>query len=307
MGVFQETLVRPAPLKCGDKIAIVSPASKIDPALIDAAVDKLQREGLEPLVMPHAKGEHGSFSSSVEARVADMRDALENPLVKGILCSRGGYGAVHLLEDLDRMDAECFHKWLIGFSDITALHALWRRKGVMSLHAAMAKHIGRGADGFACYGQELRVLCGVPADFRCVTHAFNVGGEVTGRLVGGNLAVLGGLIGTRFDDIAPGTILFMEDIAEPIYKVERILWQLRLRGVFDQIGGVLVGQFTDYSPSADHASVEEMMERFFHPYSFPRAYGLPMGHIEENAPLLLGATVHMKVASSGVEVRECVG
>lgn len=94
----------------------------------------------------------------------------------------------------------------------------------------------------------------------------------------------------------------MEDIAEPIYKVERILWQLRLQGVFDRIGGVLVGQFTDYRPSADHGSVEEMMERFFRPYSFPRAYGLPMGHIDDNAPLLLGATAHLEVSVSGTSV-----
>ena len=296
--------MRPAPLRQGDRIAIVSPASKIDPALIDAAVRQLCKEGFEPVVMPHAKGAWGSFSARAEDRIADMRAALEDDSVKGILCSRGGYGAVHLLDELDGVDDAKFCKWLIGFSDITALHALWRRKGVASLHAAMAKYIGRGPDGFACYARELDVLRGGNADFKCGAHAFNVPGEVTGRLVGGNLAVLGGLIGTRFDDIRPGSILFIEDIAEPIYKVERILWQLRLRGVFDTIGGVLVGQFTDYRASVDHGSVEEMMERFFRPYDFPRAYGLPMGHIETNAPLLLGATAHVKVSGSGLEVTE---
>ncbi len=235
MEVSKEIVI-PAPLRNGDRVAIVSPASKIAPELIDAAVGQLGREGFEPVVMPHAKGECGSFSASAEARVADLRKALEDESVKGVLCSRGGYGAVHLLDELDRLPETMFHKWLIGR-----------------------------------------------------------------RLVGGNLAVLGGLIGTRFDDIEPGCVLFLEDIAEPIYKVERILWQLRLRGVFDRLGGLLIGQFTEYRPSADHASVEEMMERFFRPYSFPRAYGLPMGHIEENAPLLLGATAHLEVADNGVK------
>lgn len=300
MEICCKDVVIPAPLADGDKIAIVSPASKIAPELIEGAVMQLRREGFDPVVMPHAKGEWGSFSAPAEARAADLRAALEDKSIKAVLCSRGGYGAVHLLYELDCLPEAVFRKWLIGFSDITALHALWRRKGVASLHAAMAKHIGRGPSGFACYEKEMAVLRGGDAGFDCQAHPFNVGGVATGRLVGGNLAVLGGLIGTRFDDIEPGCVLFLEDIAEPIYKVERILWQLRLRGVFDRIGGLLVGRFTDYRPSADYGSVEEMMERFFKPYQFPRAYGLPMGHIEENAPLLLGATAHLEVSGSGV-------
>lgn len=302
MDGLMNSITRPAPLKRGDRVAIVSPASKIDGALIDAAALRLQAEGLEPVVMPHAKGEWGSFSAPAEGRLEDMVLALEDDSVKVILCSRGGYGAVHLLDKLDCLPDCLFRKWLVGFSDITALHALWRRKGVASLHAAMAKYIGKGAEGFPLYSREMGILRGEGADFSCGSHKFDCCGEATGPLTGGNLAVLGGLLGTRFADIAPGSILFMEDIAEPIYKVERILWQLRLQGVFDRIGGVLVGQFTDYRPSADHGSVEEMMERFFRPYSFPRAYGLPMGHIDDNAPLLLGATAHLEVSVSGTSV-----
>lgn len=299
---MNKKIVRPDSLKQGDRIAIVSPASKIAPEFIDGAAARLSAEGFEPVVMPHAKGGYGSFSGTVESRQADMRAALEDGSIKGILCSRGGYGAVHLLEELDRLPDALFRKWLVGFSDITALHALWRRKGVASLHAAMAKYIGRGAEGFSCYGCEMDILRGGNAGFSHTPHRYNVAGSVTGPVVGGNLAVLGGLIGTKFDDIEPGSILFMEDIAEPIYKVERILWQLRLRGVFDFIGGVLIGQFTEYRPSADHASMEEMMEKFFRPYGFPRAYGLPIGHIEENAPLLLGATARLEVDSDGVSL-----
>lgn len=299
---MNKKLVRPEPLKHGDRIAIVSPASKIAPELIDGAAARLSGEGFEPVVMPHAKGGYGSFSGTVESRLADMREALEDGSIKGILCSRGGYGTVHLLDELDRLPDALFRKWLVGFSDITALHALWRRKGMASLHAAMAKYIGRGPEGFSRYGSELDILRGGNAGFSHTSHRFNVAGAVTGPVVGGNLAVLGGLIGTRFDDIEPGSILFIEDIAEPIYKVERILWQLRLCGVFDFIGGVLIGQFTEYRPSADHASMEEMMEKFFRPYGFPRAYGLPIGHIEENAPLLLGATARLEVDSDGLSL-----
>jgi len=288
----------PAPLKEGDKVAIVSPASKINPLLIDAAVAQLRREGFDAEVMPHAKGECGSFSGTVAERLCDMRNALEDGDVRAVLCSRGGYGAVHLLGELDGLPAEAFDKWLIGFSDITALHALWGKKGVASMHGAMTKYIGKGPRGFRFYDKELDVLRGGKCDASFACHDANVDGVAMGKIAGGNLAVLGGLIGTPFDPIKPGCILFIEDIAEPIYKVERILWQLRLKGVFDVIGGLMVGQFTEYSPSADHASVEDMMESFFRDYSFPRAYGLPIGHIDDNHPLLLNTMATLTVTSA---------
>ena len=292
----------PPPLHRGDKVAILSPASRIDPALVDAAAAQLAREGFDPVVMPHAKGVCGSFSGTCEERIADLQMALEDDAVRAILCSRGGYGAVHLLPSLDRLPASMFGKWLVGFSDITALHALWRRKGFASLHAAMAKHIGRGPVGFSCYEGELGILRGCGAHQSFGTHIYNMCGQASGTIVGGNLAVLGGLIGTPYDPVLPGCILFVEDIAEPIYKVERILWQLKLRGVFDSIAGLMVGQFTDYRPSADHASMEDMMERFFRPYAFPRAYGLPIGHIEDNHPLLLGCRATLSVTPASVNV-----
>lgn len=294
---------RPPALRCGDRVAILSPASKIDAGLIDGAAARLRGEGFEPVVMQHAKGEYGSFSGSAEARLADFKDALEDDSVRAILCSRGGYGAVHLLEGLDSMPAGVFDKWLVGFSDITALHALWRKKGVCSLHAAMAKHIARGAAGFKYYGMEVSILKGGACDHIFEPHKYNAPGEASGPVVGGNLAVLGGLVGTPYDPVGDGCILFVEDIAEPIYKVERILWQLRLRGVFERLSGLIVGRFTGYKPSADHESVEDMMERFFRGYTFARAYGVPIGHIEDNAPLLLGSAVTLSVQPGGVYLK----
>jgi len=296
------TVRYPAPLRKGDKVCIVSPASKIDPVLIDNACDALRREGFVPSVMPHAGGAFGSFSGTVDERLADMQAALADDEVKALLCSRGGYGTVHLLEALDRMPSRMFDKWLIGFSDITALHALWRKKGMVSLHGAMAKYIGRGSGGFGCYDEEMAILRGERPVMRFEGHLLNRAGETRGLVTGGNVAVMGGLIGTPYESVTPGSVLFIEDIAEPIYKVERILWQLKLQGVFDRIGAVLVGQFTDYRPSADHASMEEMLERFFRPYGFPVAYGLPIGHIEENHPLIMGAEATVKVTSACVEI-----
>ena len=295
-------IVWPAPLCAGDRVAIVSPASKIDVSLIDSAADALRREGFVPVVMPHAGGERGSFSGSADERLADITDALKDDTVRALLCSRGGYGAVHLLPELDCLPENCFDKWLVGFSDITALHALWGKKGRVSLHGAMAKYIGRGAAEFEYYGVEMGILRGARPTMRFVGHPYNRSGMARGRIVGGNLAVLGGLIGTPFDPLGAGGILFMEDIAEPIYKVERILWQLRLCGLFDRVAGVIVGQFTEYRPSADHESMEAMIERFFRDYGFPVAYGVPMGHVDNNHPLIMNAEATLSVTSAGVEI-----
>lgn len=291
----------PAPLRRGDRVAIVSPASKIDPVLIDGAVGQLEREGLDVVVMPHAKGVCGSFSGSLQERLNDMRQAMEDDCVKCIICSRGGYGCVHLLEELDRLPERCFDKWLVGFSDVTALHGLWGRHGMVSMHGAMAKYLGMG-NAFPCYRREMDILGGGDASWNFTRSGYDREGVAQGKVVGGNLAVMGGLLGTPFDPVEDGCILFIEDIAEPIYKVERILWQLRLMGAFDRLGGLMVGQFTDYRGSADWQDMEEMIASFVEDYSFPVAMNLPVGHVDNNHPLLLNRRAKLSVDAEGVRV-----
>lgn len=309
----------PPALKRGSRVAIASPASKIDPALIDGAARALGNEGFEAVVMPHAKGADGSFSGAAADRLADLECALTDSTVEAIICSRGGYGAVHLLERLDRLPEECFRKWLVGFSDITALHCLWTRKGYASLHGAMAKYIGRGSE-FPYYEMEMNVLRGGNMEIMADAHPFNQCGCAEGVMTGGNLAVLGGLIGTPYDPfesvytaeaVESGAVarpmLFIEDIAEPIYKVERILWQLHLRGVFRRVAAVLVGQFTEYRPSADHPDMYTMMHRFFGSIDMPDipiVYDLPVGHVEANAPLLFGCPTIVEATPSGVTISQ---
>jgi len=312
-------LACPPALKRGSRVAIASPASKIDPALIDGAARALGNEGFEAVVMPHAKGADGSFSGAAADRLADLECALTDSTVEAIICSRGGYGAVHLLERLDRLPEECFRKWLVGFSDITALHCLWTRKGYASLHGAMAKYIGRGSE-FPYYEMEMNVLRGGNMEIMADAHPFNQCGRAEGVVTGGNLAVLGGLIGTPYDPfecvytaeaVERGAVarpmLFIEDIAEPIYKVERILWQLHLRGVFRRVSAVLVGQFTEYRPSADHPDMYTMMHRFFGSIDMPDipiVYDLPVGHVEANAPLLFGCPTIVEATPSGVTISQ---
>lgn len=291
-------MIFPAPLKRGDKIAICSPAGKIKPEIVDAALPVLRAQGWEPVVMPHALGENGNFSGTADERFADLRDAFADPDVRAILCSRGGYGVVHILDRLDRLDLVSDPKWVIGFSDISALHALMNKKGVASIHSSMCAHIKEGADdpdNAALFG----ILRGERPAFVFDAHPLDRQGIVSGTLVGGNLAVLAELIDTPFDLLKPDSILFIEDVSEPVYKIERILYQLRLSGLLGKIRGLIVGQFTDYKPDANHADMESMIYDALAGYDFPVAFGAPIGHVDHNIPLIESAKITLKVSPSG--------
>jgi muramoyltetrapeptide carboxypeptidase len=292
----------------GDKVAILSPASIINPDFVKGAVETLTQWGLEPIVMPHTLGEDGSFSGSANDRLVDFKAALSDPEVKAIICSRGGYGCVHMLAELDRFITEqnIEEKWLVGFSDVSALHGLWAKHGWPSVHASMAKHLALEGPSDQLNLQLLSILKGEKPTLTFQTgvsgseySTANRQGESNGVVVGGNMAVLGGLIGTPYSPIKPGTILLIEDIAEPIYKIERILYQLRLAGIFDNLAGLLVGQFTDYkAPSRDHDDMYAMISKFVGNDSFPIAMDIPIGHIDCNHPLLLNQQAHLSVNGS---------
>lgn len=286
--------VFPAPLRKGDKIAICTPAGKIDSKIVHEAADVLRREGWQVEIMPHALGAHGSFSGTPAERYSDLRAAFSDPSVRAILCARGGYGVVHILEQLAELPIEDDPKWVIGYSDISALHALMAKKGIASIHSAMCAAIKKGPDD-----PDNATLFGILRGEKPVhifePHAYDRPGIATGTLRGGNLAVLAELIDTPYDILEPDTILFIEDVSEPIYKIERILYQLRMNGVLKNLKGLIVGQFTDYKPDDNHADMESMIRDMVAPYSYPVAFGVPIGHVDHNLPMIESAKVTLKV------------
>ena len=285
-------MTRPQLLKPGDTVAILSPASAVDPALIDGAVKALQSRGFNTKVMAHATGRKGTYSASAGERLDDMRSALSDPAVKAILCSRGGYGAVDMLGRLIPKPV-----WLIGFSDISALHALWQSQGIMSIHGSMARHLAEFPADDPANQALFQILChGTQPAYSFTTHPLSRQGSVRGQMIGGNLAVLAGLISTPYDMLKPGRILVIEDIAEPIYKVERILHQLRLNGVLENLSGLLVGQFTEYRGDSNYTDMERMIADMTAPYGYPVALGAPFGHVDGNLPFVEGAEVTLNVS-----------
>lgn len=291
-------LIFPEPLREGDKIVFCSPAGTIKPEKVEAAAEVLRRQGWRVEIMPHALGRHGSYSGTADERYSDLERALLDPEVKAIICSRGGYGVVHILDRLSKLDLRSNPKWIAGFSDISALHALMAVNGIASIHSSMAGQIMLGPDdpdNAALFG----ILRGERPAYTFDSHSFDRCGIATGKLLGGNLAVLADLINTPYDIIEPGTILFIEDVSEPIYKIERILYQLKLNGVLSKLNGLIIGQFTDYKPDDNHNDMYEMIRDMTAEYDYPVAFDVPVGHVDHNIPLIESAQVTLKVSPSG--------
>lgn len=294
-----KSLIIPPQLRQGDRIAIVSPASIIDPKLVEGAAATLREWGFEPAIGAHALGASGSYSGTVAERLADLEGALADPNVRGILCSRGGYGAVHLLQSLSGRDLRRDPKWVIGFSDISALHALMQSQGVASIHGSMARQLATGANDVL--NTEMRHILTL---HRTTDIAWKSGegfqpGRATAPMVGGNLAVIAALIGTPYDIIQAGTILVIEDVSEPIYKVERIIFQLLLSGRLERLSALVVGQFTEYHPDRNHTTMEEMLSPIISRIGIPVATGAPIGHVDGNRPWVEGALTTLTVGVDG--------
>ncbi len=283
-------------LRPGDLVAVLAPAGPT-PAEFVARVEALYAaQGLRARLYPscHATDEHAAYLAGPDAaRAADLHAALADPEVAAIHCQRGGYGAMRLLPLLDAGLVRRAAKLLIGYSDITALHALWAREGLASLHAPMpGSDLVRPGPGHAADAAVLWQLLRAPLAAASVlapalpAGALRQGGRAQGPLIGGNLSLVAALLGTPWAwKLDPAPILFLEDIHEEPYRVDRLLTQLRLAGVLDAAAGFVLGHFTHDDP-ADTLLARELL-----PLGKPLLAGWPAGHAHPNHPLPLGLRV----------------
>lgn len=290
-------------LKPDDKVAIISPASKIDKMLLKGAMARLSSWGLSPYLEKHADGSKGYYSGSIKDRVSDFQHAIDDKDVRAILCSRGGYGAVHLMDKLDFSKFRESPKWLIGFSDITALHCLIQHEGIASLHAPMAKQLTVESADDLCTNYLKDILFGKLPDYKVASHSMNHHGNAKGVLRGGNMSVFYGLRGTPFDIPADGTILFIEDVGERPHCIERIMYDLKLGGVLERLSGLIIGQFTEYEENKElgkelYGAIYDLVKE----YDYPICFDFPVGHVTDNRPLIEGAEVELTVDKKGVEL-----
>lgn len=303
-------LIYPAPLRAGQTVAFISPASAVKAEFVQGAAARVEQAGFKARVMPHALGEPcGSYAASEADRLRDFADAWTDPAVGAVICGRGGYGGVHLLDSLSDEMLRSNPKWLVGFSDVSALHARLLSAGVASVHGSMARYISDPEGGETVLGSLLRILCAdTPrVDYLLPPSPLNSPGGARGSLRGGNLAVLSHLIATPYDIFAgQDNILFIEDVSEAIYATERMLWQLKLSGVLDRAKGLIIGQFTDTRADRNFPDTTAMIHHRLGQWGLlgriPVAFDFPVGHIPGNLPLIQGAQVELTCAPDFVKL-----
>lgn len=288
----------------GDKVVIISPSSKIDKLFLAGAKKRLESWGLKVAVSKHAGGSSGRFAGTVRQRLKDLQEAMDDPDVKAIFCSRGGYGAIHLIDKID-FTAFCEHpKWLLGFSDITALHYLFQKNGYASLHSLMARHLTVEPEDDHCTLYLKEILFGNLPQYTCDKHKLNQLGSAQGILRGGNMAVAYGLRGTPYDIPAEGTVLFIEDVSERPHAIERMMYNLKLGGVLEKLSGLIIGQFTEYDEDCSlgkelYPALADLVKE----YDYPVCFNFPVGHVTKNLPLINGAKVELTVGKKNVELK----
>lgn len=300
-------MIRPASLKPGDKVAIISPASAPDKSWTLGGAEVLRSWGLVPVFGNHVLAQNGTFAGTIEQRLADLEWAFTADSIKAIMCSRGGYGSI---QELLRTDTSIFRnnpKWIVGYSDITAVHSCINRQGVMSIHAHMLEHLNRSKGGDECDTYLRDILFGKLPTYQLPANIYNRHGVAEGRLVGGNLSLLTSVTGSQFDMLHPcdsvPLILFLEDVDENLQHLNRMVYQLIASGVMKQVKGVILGDFSGYKPTSDFDTVEDMFRNILRDYDMPMSFMFPCGHTRRNFPMIEGATVRLTVDGNGTTLQ----
>ena len=295
---------RPDYLAKGDRVALISPSYFTPMENVEKTADVLRSWGLEPVVGPNVGHTFmGRYAGTLSERVSDLRWAFSDPTIKAIICNRGGYGTIQLIDQLSAQDFAPYPKWLVGFSDISTLHGMLTRSGVMSIHGTMSSFLAKG--GTDASSQLLRqMLFGEVTTYELPAHAENIKGHATGTLVGGNLCTFAPNVGTWADaTMGRDLILFVEEVEESMHNIDRQFNILRLNGVLGRCRGVILGEFTDCGSEFDYASVEAMLRTYIEPLGIPLLCGFPAGHGDVNWPLIMGAPVTIDVTDAGGTVK----
>lgn len=300
-------MIIPPYLKKGDTIAIVCPAGTMPFEKAQTAINVLQDWGYEVITGKTLGSSYNYFSATDDERLADLQNMMDDPSVNAILCGRGGYGTGRIIDRIKFKKFLKHPKWIIGFSDITILHShLYSNYTIASMHAPMAAAFND--DEYKNeYIQSLKVaLEGGKGKYSCKAHAFNRNGKASGRLIGGNLSLLAHLVGTPSDTDWKGKILFIEDVGEYIYNVDRMLYQLKRSGKLKGLTGLIVGGFTDMKDTTTPfgQSAEEVIRDIFAGYAYPVCFGFPVSHEKENYALKIGVKYRLTVTGKGAELKE---
>jgi len=295
---------KPDYLKAGDKVALISPSYFTPMENVEKTAAILRGWGLEPVVGPNVgKVTDGKYAGTVAERVSDIRWALNEPSVKAIICNRGGYGTIQLIDQLTLAELKASPKWLVGFSDISTLHGLLNRAGVMSIHGTMSSFLAKGGTDMTSTLMRDLLLGNVPR-YELPAHKQNIVGTASGVLVGGNLCTFTPNLGSQADATEGNSlILFIEEVEESMHNIDRQMRILQMNGVLNRCKGIILGEFTDCGSEFTYESVEAMLHDMLKDYNIPVLCGFPAGHGDVNLPLVMGAPVSIDVRNDGATLQ----
>ena len=310
----------PPYLQKGDTIGIVCPAGAMPVEKVSECIRVLNEEwGFTTKVGKTVGGLFNYFSGTDEERLADLQQMLDDDEVKAVLCARGGYGMGRIIDKIDFKKFKKQPKWIVGYSDITVLHShLYSNFYISSLHAPMAGAfnddarppadggtVGRGFNNEFVLSLK-NALEGKKVKYTCPAHEFNRKGEAIGELVGGNLALLAHLVGTNSDIKTRGRILFIEDIGEYLYNIDRMMHQLKRSGKLSKLAGLIIGGFTDIKDTERPfgQTAYEIIREIVKEYDYPVCFDFPVSHTDRNYALKIGVGYKLKITRSKVSLEE---
>lgn len=296
--------VKPDYLSTGDKVALISPSYFTPMENVEKTAAVLRSWGLEPVIGPNVgKKVDGQYAGTVSERISDIQWALRAPSIKAIICNRGGYGTIQLIDYLTLEELKASPKWLVGFSDISTLHGLFSRAGVMSVHGTMSSFLAKGGtDETSTLMRDL--LMGKVPRYELPSHKDNIVGRASGVLVGGNLCTFVPNLGSQADATkGKDLILFVEEVEESMHNIDRQMRILQMNGVLDRCKGIVLGEFTDCGTEFTYESVEAMLHDMLAEYHIPVLCGYPGGHGDVNLPLVMGAPVTIDVRNDGATLQ----
>ena len=293
----------PPKLKANDEVIIIAPARKVDKKLLTFSLQLLKKWGLVPLLSKNLMEDNGIFAGSKILRHQDFQWALDHPSAKAIWCFRGGYGTTQIIEEINPARFLKNPKWIIGFSDITNFHCFSNIiLNTASLHATMP--INTQSNTYYTLNSLKNFLINQKISYKIKSNKENKLGEVEATLIGGNLSVLCATLGTNYQPDFENKILFIEDIDEYLYKIDRMIWQLKYAGIFHQIAGLIIGHFTNIKDNSISfgKSLEEIILEKLNEFNFPVIFDFPAGHENENLSIPFGMKLKLEAKNEYVKL-----
>ena len=297
-------MIIPQKLQIGDKIGIISTARKITIEELTPAIKILESWGLKAVLGDNLFEVDNQFSGTVKQRTADLQGMIDDKSIKAILCARGGYGTVQIVDNIDFSNLKNNSKWIIGYSDVTVLHSHLHNLGIASLHATMPINFEKNTK--ESLDSLKNSLFGNENSIECKAHPFNRFGKINAEIVGGNLSILYSLLGSDSDINTDGKILFIEDLDEYLYHIDRMLINLKRNGKFTKLKGLIVGGMSGMNDNdiPFGKTAEKIISEQTKGYDFPICFGFPAGHLEDNRCIRLGVKSVLEIYENGVSLSQ---